>query len=1303
MMRTGVWRRAGCWLLVLALVMTPLEALAAEEDGVSLEETAEIVEAPETAEDEESAESPEEIAEVLEDLNSESYEVTTNDATDIGAFSVTLSLSVSGKELHEAIKQGGVFGFAYWFEDELDENHPNWFEIFPGSEEADQGMKWSSGDVSFTYTGPFPCIPNTTYYYRAFFRNRNSETGDYGLYFYGETKTFKTPEGSPMELKPGVPQSFDLVGGASAVVSPAADTPGFYMISASSVGEALGEFFQWNEEQNSWNPLNPDTPIYVDPQAGQYVRFTLNGSQTESTAVSLSLSHFSMEELTIDTVKTAAQSDETGGEFYFRFTPSTSSRYKISLNNQRKDINYGNTWGSLYVWDPAQKTWVYDSSSFYDSFVRSYSWEEGQPQYLYLTLYSGVTAEITISEFRDSVSGFSVESGGVQSNHDNPFFASVSVNVQAPLNTDYQVNIEYEVNGATGYGNAQWIEKNNSELRTEQLDFAPLPGAVYRYRAFINVMDGFGSTVQETVYEQEWKTVTVPSTEETRLELGIPSSFTSPEVRLLSFTPTENGRYTFSSSGGQMVFWDAASACWNDRYDSVSEKKILSLEVNIPQYIQFRSSYYNSGITVTKFSSAVEIASVTAKEPSRIDNFSASIPITAAVPIDTRFQCGVVYSYTSKSGGNGSGTVNASPLSSSDSETVSRNVSMSVLPNADYTCRIYLQEIDQSWLPLGDPVYSNEITFTTGDFPTTELPVNVAVSVTPKEYSGSEHFRFTPGADGLYQITAEGTGTENAALQIWGTESGGWRYIEVSGSTSVVFSGMSGVTQYFGFQLYQNSEYTLTVRPFTATVTEPSVETGFATEQTRGFAAKIPITAKAPLGSAVRLGIEYEINGRIYQVSARRFFDTTSEELRAFVDFYTLPNRTYTYRAFLTPVDADDNQTGDPVYGEWKTFISDASSAKALTDGELLNVDLNGDQFYSFTPTKTGYYTIEISGSMNYWELADLASDDWERYWENGESMTFSLKAGSTQYFHIRGYEGDTASLKVSSFTPTVTTFSVSLKECIASQLEIQAPVTVEAPIGSHFEYGIEYRLGSTDYSYGDSYSIRSSTSESTGTVFRLPAVPGRTYTCRAFVDDRNSGKSYYSTEITVTVPDSSPSTELKLGQEQVSSGSNRAEFTFVPQKTGNYRFAVTGDSGLLTVLRKDGSWEWIYYNARGIMEMNLTLQEFETVYVIQEEDWFSQYSVIVEYTPLTASRPRNGGPVTAALEAPAAGQYLFAAYDGEGRLLAAQLRTASAAGPLTAVLNAGTTAKAVKAFQTGSGWKPLAPAEKAEVQIIYN
>lgn len=1306
-------------LLALCMALSLLGAAAAEEaplltDGAG--ETRDEETASGEPRDEETPAGEEAFPAVLSEADGDrasSFTVTTGDAVDVTAFSATLSMTVTypaGWDLNE--KTVKIYGFQYCIGNTFDPANVNGgWESYDGN---DGQVIDDPATRTITYSGPVACSPGTTYTYRAYFSVIEGDTSSYQNTFYADEVKTLTTSGAPSDLQtltPGTPVSFQLTGGQSAQFSLGEGLTGFYQLSCAVTSETT-EYTSSSlsvQKNGSWEPHYEGNPLYLDGQ--RYGMITLNAPSEVSAACTVSLSQYPMTTLSLSA---PAQLNATG-HHYLAFAPEQPGLYKLTF---RRAGGSAGTDADGYVnqWSAAAQNWE-GGGSISNGFTYLLSPKENETCYLGVSIYQDCSYSVTVESYT-AVTAPVVRSGEVGIS--NSLQAVVSVTVELPDGYEAQqvyAGIEYTVDGViqtNGCGSC------TGNLWTQSCYFDLLPGKTYTYRAYMEILDDGGSG-RPVIWEEGSHTYTAAAVQPVQLEIGgntVSYALDAPS-KLLAFTPTEDGRYTFTTSGlDSLAFWDAAGARWD--YADTSLASTKKLEAGETLYIQAKPSYTDGTVTVAQFTATVTEFSIKAAQPNNPQNFQASIPVTAAVPIGSSFQIGAIL--------NG---VDLPPhtlqMLEHESESCNAAIWLPVLPDKTYTVTPYIERINPNTHQAiaGSRVTGDEITFDTGSFTTVPLAVSrpQTLTVTSSETVCS----FTPAEDGYYQITVTGADTAAGFLEYWqyaenSDAVGEWVGKDYfSGSKTVRLSAKAGIPQYFKLRTDSPAGigFQVEIAPYTSTVTAFAVSTGSVQEAIPGFTASVPVEVDVPLGKYCKVSLEVlEDNGRWYSVGASYGISgAEGEHQTRTLTLETFPNTTCTYRAVLVPTDSNGRELSGAayVYSQQKQFTSSAPSAEQtpeLTEGQThTGVFQSNNLYFTFTPPSDGAYKITVTGDVWSMYIGTSGGSGWQFYpLSAGEPAT--VKMEGRQYIRLSGAWKGSYSIQVSKVVSTVTGFTVTSGEAAVSEngLELQVPVTVTAPIASRYSCIVDYYPGGdrSQYLSVDS-NVQSSSEETMHFPLSLPVYPGKSYTYSAGVFDQDA-REYHeeTTEHTVSIPALKTQPAAMSEGTSTSPSAGKTAYSFTPGSDGNYLFTVTGDSGTLTVIKADGTWLRLHYYENAYsgdsrMDINVQLPAGQPAYVILEErSTTAQASVTVRSTALSARPDDSGGNIVVTMEAEQAGRYIFAAYDREGKLLACAVKDKAAAG--TEILTAGLNARGdlwgeyVKAFLTDGAGRPLSPSERTPV-----
>lgn len=1300
-------------LLALCMALSLLGAAAAEEaplltDGAG--ETRDEETASGEPRDEETPAGEEAFPAVLSEADGDSasvFTVTTGAAAAITAFSATLSMTVTypaGWSLNE--KTVKIYGFQYCIGNTFDPANVNGeWESYYGN---DGQVIDDPATRTITYSGPVACSPGTTYTYRAYFSVIEGDTSSYQNTFYAdEVKTFTT-SGAPSDLQtltPGTPVSFQLTGGQPAQFSLGEGLTGFYQLSCEVTDATEGISFSFSLQKNgSWEPHYEGNPLYLDGQ--RYGMITLNAPSEVSATCTVSLCTYNMTQLP----SSGTTQLTTGGSHYLAFAPEQPGLYKLTF--QRIGGSAGtDADGYVNQWSAAAQNWE-GGGSISNGFTYLLSPKENETCYLGVSIYQDCSYSVTVESYT-AVTAPVVRSGEVGIS--NFLQAVVSVTVELPDGYEAQqvyAGIEYTVDGVTQTNGCGSCTGN---LWTQSCYFDLLPGKTYTYRAYMEILDDSGSG-RPVIWEEGSHTYTAAAVQPVQLEIGgnTVQCALDAQSKLLAFTPTEDGRYTFTTSGlDSLAFWDAAGARWD--YADTSLASTKNLEAGETLYIQAKPSYTGGTVTVAKFTATVTEFSIKAVQPNNPQNFQASIPVTAAVPIGSSFQIGAML--------NGVDSSYTLRMLEYESESCNAAIWLPVLPDKAYTVTPYIERINPNTHQAiaGSRVTGDEITFNTGSFTTVPLAVSSPQTLTVT--SSETVCSFTPAEAGYYQITVTGADTAAGFLNYWqyaenSDAVGEWvDKAYFSGSKTVRLSAKAGIPQYFKLRTDSPAGigFQVEIVPYASTVTAFAVSTGSVQKAIPGFTASVPVEVDVPLGKCCKVSLEVlEDNGRWYSVGASYGISgAEGEHQTRTLTLETFPNTTCTYRAVLVPTDSNGRELSGAayVYSQQKQFTSSAPSeaqTPELTEGQThTGVFQSNNLYFTFTPPSDGAYKITVTGDVWSMYIGTPGGSGWQFYpLSAGEPA--AVKMEGRQYIRLSGAWKGSYSIQVSKAVSTVTGFTVTSGTAAVSKngLELQVPVTVTAPIASRYRYTVEYwpEGGGSIWTLVHG-SVSFSSEETTERLLSLPVYPGKTYTYKAYVYDEDACEYYEETaEHTTSIPALTAPPEEMTENASTSPRAGKTVYSFTPGKDGNYLFTVTGGRGTLTVLRADGTWTKLdyyedAYSGVSLMDINVQLPGNQAAYVILEERSTPQASVTVRSTALSARPDDSGGNIVVTMEAEQAGRYIFAAYDREGKLLACAVKDKAAAGTETLTAELKTRGgEYVKAFLTDSAGRPLSPSERTPV-----
>lgn len=1313
-MRTGVWRRAGCWLLVLALVLTPLEALAAEEvpadDGTvelqSLEGLAVTVEEP--AEDQ------------------------------IGAFSTDIAFQVSYlghvDELQAFIdaftssETGSGTASEFGIEYAVPDGGYNQREC--------QNVTVSSfnreTETAF-FLCRFPCVPGTTYTCRAYAILRDS-AGNMIRTVFSDWITFSSLSlDNVPSLTPDTSISIALESSqteAYARFKPGA--AGFYTLSASdTISELFFELSFYEPEGNYWRIIYNSDPLYAEAGSNLLLKITIPGDMVDgSQTLKLAADTVKLTELVLD------QSYDCSPEWkYCSFTPSESGCYTFEVNDGTEAANLSSV--SVKRWDSESRWW--NNVNLESSTDYAFYMEANTTLYIRFLDYSETPHTFQISAFTSTVSALSVQAGEANS---SDFVTTIPLTVEAPIGSSFcagiKYRLEYSSNGFERTADETISAFNNtSETHTRQIQLDTLPGTSYEYCTYWWEIDADGNSGEEQT--GSWIQFSSPSNGTSTL--GEEAAEPIPQdISYFCFSPENPGYYIFSistSSGGdsaggncQIETWDEEGLRWYPYlyFDGNSAQTPAPIEIGAGGTLYLRVRNSASGetgtpsllITASPFQSQISEPSIDTITVQDTGEDHVSLQVTGSAPIGSRLR--VLIEYWSISNGCVSSISFSAETDNRETFCIWPSL-WQLLPDTDYSCYAYILDDNNTRYE------GSGTSFSTAAFTGSELQLDCPETFQFSEASpGEKLLRFTPAEDGLYKI--EVSGLADGFLEFWDLRYGEWSSCPLeNGGGSITFEAQSGIPQYFRLYPGENSGCTVEVTKFRQTVFEPSVESGSATMRVSGFEAEIPITVRLPIGSNCEVCLELQAEGgRTFSRSVESITDNMREiqTLRARID--TAPNTIYTYRAFMEFLDsADGRPGGNDIYESGtKKFSSGAPATTELKlDTELKidggtggsDQDLKNGFYLHFTPEKSGVYQFQIQAGddgMDYGYL-DIWDADRERWTSSVElseldQHKYAMEAGTAYYFCLRSWAAGFLALRITSADSEPVDFNIKTGDAASAYFELQIPVVVSAPIGSGFNY--ELILSSNDKIVARrNYYVANNSRECQEKIFVFPVIPGKSYQYQAFLLDYGSEKEYTEDPCSIEVPplkDGEEPPELKLnvdtGLQIKPSAAGSAAASFTAPKNGRYMIGFAGaDNSSIIVLYGDGSYRFMRPDGASedlILEMNAG----ERVYLILQDVKENTCEMWV-YTapPLSVFFDENG--IIAKLETDQPGRYLFAVYDWDFKLLSCRIVQKEGGDPetLSAVLADGKDACYVRAFLTDGSWKPLAPAEKAQVQIIYN
>lgn len=501
--------------------------------------------------------------------------VTTGNASDVAAFSASLSMEVRGASIYR--KGGKVYGFEYCSGTEFSEaaavQHSHHWD---GDEEA------LPGGYGFSYTGAVPCLPGRTYWYRAYFAFIDESTGEEWPIFIGEVKSFATPgAGTLPQLTPGSPAEFSLVDGASEIWSLTAETSGFYTLALEGAYDAQADRFICAGGDQDWREVRRGEPFYAEAGKPLYVRLDAHSWGTGPVAGTLAAVPFETKELQPGEPVTVLAK----GDSYVQFTPASSGTWLLSLDVE------GGTSGSILPWSSEAGKWDYNASAHSGTGAVRMAVElkAGVTYYFCVRPGYSVSGTLLIRPYTPPEGGYAISLGNVQLDYDS-MTAAVPILIECPAGENITLATVVEMGGrkfSMGGGGSSW----NSAVRTWDGSFPliPVPGREYRYRAYLEVRD---ETEKTRIYEngdpELWHTFRVPDS--LPAQALPPDAETAVEgsgrLRLLSFTPAEGGLYTFTrpvyGSGDPLLYWDPETEQWRD----IGEGLTLALLAGETRYLR---------------------------------------------------------------------------------------------------------------------------------------------------------------------------------------------------------------------------------------------------------------------------------------------------------------------------------------------------------------------------------------------------------------------------------------------------------------------------------------------------------------------------------------------------------------------------------------------------------------------------------------------------------------------------------------------------------------------------------------------
>lgn len=484
----------------------------------------------------------------------EDVAVTTGDARDVGAFSATLSMTARGSAIYR--KAGKVFGFEYCVGGEPSEAEAQTYTHFWGGDVTPEELP---GGPGFTYTGPIPCLPGRTYWYRGYFAFIDESTGEEWPVYVGEWRPFTTPgAGTLPQLRPGEAMDFTLVDGEPRIWSLTAEDSGFYSLALTEPSDA------WRVElslcaggDKDWKSLRTGEPFFARAGEPLYLRAVL--SYGSPLPASLAAAPFGMAELRPGKPLTVSS-----GGGYVRFTPEASGQYLLSL-----DVDGGGS-VSLVPWNAGAGKWDYSLSVRSDigaarMVVRA---EAGETYYFRADPGYHASGALLARPYTPPEGGFAVRAGEARLSPQDPLTAVVPITVELPEGVVLWPGTEYRTAdgrvssmGGSGHGTGALLTWEGT------MELAPVPGQEYFYRAYLEIRDQAGKPVRtyENGDETLWHSFRAPDPLPAQaLRLDGPNPVVGDGWRLLSFTPEEAGLYVLTPTQSMSLkLWNPETARWS--------------------------------------------------------------------------------------------------------------------------------------------------------------------------------------------------------------------------------------------------------------------------------------------------------------------------------------------------------------------------------------------------------------------------------------------------------------------------------------------------------------------------------------------------------------------------------------------------------------------------------------------------------------------------------------------------------------------------------------------------------------------
>ena len=833
------------------------------------------------------------------------------------------------------------------------------------------------------------------------------------------------------------------------------------------------------------------------------------------------------EETTDLTLGEPVDSSPGKDEDRYRFKAETAGSYRVSVSIDLGSVDSLHSFVEFLVCANPYADWTGNNYDSADSIETLLYLEKDEVAYIRIFTYNGYS--ILVEPYDNGIDGFTAPEVTLTGSQDN-FYTMLLVTTDVPLWGTFRAGVE--IGGNTSETEIYYMYRHVNETDTptsEKMSISTLPDHTYFFRGILE------DTATGRVYTGAWKTLTTSANENLHdLTLGERETFTSMHDAYLRYTAGADGFYDFKFDGYQEgtldVYARTSDAILGYRwtYYSVSDDVIrFNLRAGQSVYVMTNSrgtGYY--GVTVQQFTPTVDKYSLPEVQVGEVDQLSAQIDLSATVTLRSAYVLGVEI---------GESKTNTTELALSGSysallENVSVSDVISVLPGKTYYVRAFLYNRDED-------KYYRSTEWTKFETPADTTFDSMALDSTLERYAdiGAErYYKFTASEAGCYRFdfvagnySGEIYRFDNTTMSwvgAWTMDEGDW-----TDAYSVRIL-KAGETEYLRYSSNESRPYSVTVKKIPQTVkvySEPVLEV----KSLNDYSAVVMVTADVPIGSAFGLGVQYGISKSASEVIRPCCYYTTYSltETAYGIDssLDLIPDTTYYCRAYIF-----DLKTETYKYGKWVELkMPTPENSTKLTAGVDQTIQVNPDEartplYFSFTPEKDGYYSIHADGV--YGTIAVLEAewseeinaeaeaalmDHVDRYtamwinrsrfgYDGAEIVTF-LAAGNTAYFCLTPYQIGTYSIGIKEEQRTLSAYTPTVGKVKADAYTAEISFSATVPLGSTFEFGVEYghsRTKTTTATAGIIERALKEMEESLEGAVTIPTQPGTTYVYRTYI-----------------------------------------------------------------------------------------------------------------------------------------------------------------------------------------------------------